>query len=72
MQVDFLEILEDAVCSSSSVEVGWQAPSKNAERITGFKLMVASSTGVVRDVYQVRARPACSLGASAFCHSTTQ
>jgi hypothetical protein len=52
--VDKLEILEEAsVIASTSIEVVWQAPSKNSERILGFKVMVASSTGVVREAYQV-------------------
>lgn len=30
-------------------------PTKNAERIERYKLMIATSTGVVKDVYQVGA-----------------
>jgi hypothetical protein len=29
-------------------------PTKNAERIERYKLMIATGTGVVKDVYQVR------------------
>ncbi len=52
-QVDRLEILDDAACSSTNIEVGWRPPNKNSERITSFKLMVATSTGVVREVRQL-------------------
>jgi hypothetical protein len=44
-QVNFLELLGDAAATSSSLEVSWRPPSKNSERITGYKLMVATSTG---------------------------
>jgi hypothetical protein len=43
--VNFLELLSDAAATSSSLEVSWRPPSKNSERITGYKLMVATSTG---------------------------
>lgn len=35
----------------TNTQVTWQPPSKNSERITAFKLMAATSTGVVREVY---------------------
>lgn len=43
-----LELLSDAAATSSSLEVSWRPPSKNSERITGYKLMVATSTGGAR------------------------
>ncbi|WIA13348.1 hypothetical protein OEZ85_006930 [Tetradesmus obliquus] len=51
-QVNVLELLSDAAATSSSLEVSWRPPSKNSERITGYKLMVATSTGVAREVFQ--------------------
>ncbi|KAF8058062.1 GPA3 [Scenedesmus sp. PABB004] len=42
-QVERLELLPDArAVTASSVEVAWRPPSKNSERITSYKLMVAS------------------------------
>ena len=43
-----------AVCGVSSVELSWRPPTKNAERIEKYKLMIATTTGVVKDVYQGR------------------
>lgn len=40
----------------------YRPPAKNAERVERYKLMIATSTGVVKDVYQVRlvqARSVC-------------
>lgn len=50
--VDQLEICDDAVCGSNSIDVSWRPPSKNSERIERFKLMLATSTGVVKEVCQ--------------------
>lgn len=39
---DKLEILDAAACTPSSIELAWRPPTKNAERITSYKLMLAS------------------------------
>eukprot|EP00878_Enallax_costatus_P041461 GHUV01048247.1.p1 GENE.GHUV01048247.1~~GHUV01048247.1.p1 ORF type:complete len:624 (+),score=179.30 GHUV01048247.1:665-2536(+) len=49
-QVDRLELLEDAAATSNSIQVNWRPPSKNKERITGFKLMVATITGMIQNI----------------------
>lgn len=51
--VEHLELAEEVLSTSNSVEVAWRPPTKSAERILHFKLMMATTTGVVRDVYQV-------------------
>lgn len=35
-----------------AVLLHWRAPSKNAERISGYKLKLATPTGVVKEVYK--------------------
>ncbi len=45
-----------SVCGVSSLELSWRPPTKNADRIERYKLMIATGTGVVKDVYQVGAR----------------
>ena len=52
MTIDTLDIMDEAVCTPSSIEVAWRPPTKNADRISKFKLMLATTTGVVKDVYQ--------------------
>mmetsp|Transcript_33290 Transcript_33290/g.78947 ORF Transcript_33290/g.78947 Transcript_33290/m.78947 type:complete len:632 (+) Transcript_33290:204-2099(+) len=47
-----LELLDTAVCSSNSIELTWRPPTKNADRIDRFKLMMATTTGVVKEVMQ--------------------
>jgi len=47
-----LELSDEAVCGVNSIELSWRPPTKNAERIERYKLMIATSTGVVKDVYQ--------------------
>eukprot|EP00775_Hariotina_reticulata_P013491 gene13491-13616_t len=54
-QVDRLELLDNPITTSTSVQVTWRPPSKNSERIASYKLMIASCTGVVREVYQGKA-----------------
>ena len=39
--------------SPALAELSWRPPTKNSERIERYKLMIATSTGVVKDVYQV-------------------
>jgi hypothetical protein len=45
IQVDKLELLECVGASSSSIDVSWRPPTKNKERISGYKLMLSTSTG---------------------------
>lgn len=45
MQCERLELTNDAMATSCSIQVSWRPPSKNSERITFYKLMVATSTG---------------------------
>lgn len=45
VQIDKLELLESAGATSSSIDVSWRPPTKNKDRITGYKLMLSSSTG---------------------------
>lgn len=52
MTIDTLDLMDEAVCTPSSIEVSWRPPTRNADRISKFKLMLATTTGVVKDVYQ--------------------
>ncbi|DBA67511.1 TPA: hypothetical protein ACH3X2_001791 [Trebouxia sp. C0005] len=52
LTIDTLDLMDEAVCTPSSIEVAWRPPTKNADRISKFKLMLATTTGVVKDVYQ--------------------
>ena len=52
MTIDTLDLMDEAVCTPSSIEVAWRPPTRNADRISKFKLMLATTTGVVKDVYQ--------------------
>eukprot|EP00798_Chlamydomonas_sp_ICE-L_P017171 gene17171-23487_t len=47
-----LELLDEASCTVNSIELSWRPPTKNADRIERYKLMIATSTGVVKDAYQ--------------------
>lgn len=47
-----LELLDEAACGANFLELTWRPPTKNADRIDRYKLMIATSTGVVKDVYQ--------------------
>ena len=51
MVYERLDLLDDVACSPNSIEVAWRPPTKNMDRILGFKLMMATTTGVVKDVY---------------------
>eukprot|EP00210_Caulerpa_lentillifera_P002561 g2456.t1 len=46
-----LEIL-NGVCFSNSIEIQWAPPSQNADRIDHYKLMMATLSGTVKDIYQ--------------------
>ena len=45
-----LEILDEVVAGPHSLELAWRAPTRTADRIDHFKLLMSSTTGVVRDV----------------------
>lgn len=49
-----LELMDDAICTTNSIELGWRPPTKNAERIDKYKLMIATNTGVVKEAYMGR------------------
>mmetsp|Transcript_19854 Transcript_19854/g.64594 ORF Transcript_19854/g.64594 Transcript_19854/m.64594 type:complete len:632 (+) Transcript_19854:58-1953(+) len=49
---DRLELCDDAVTSANAIEVSWRSPAKNADRIDYYKLMMATNTGVVKEVCQ--------------------
>ena len=39
-----------ATITATSLELTWQPPTKNADRIENYKLMMATPTGVVKEV----------------------
>ena len=41
---DRLELLDVANTSPNSIEVSWRPPSKNADRVHHYKLMMATNT----------------------------
>lgn len=45
-----LELLSDAATAHDSIQLSWRASSVNSDRVLQFKLMMASSTGVVKEV----------------------
>ena len=47
-----LEILDEPIVTLSTIEVAWRPPAKNIERIEKYKLMMATNTGVVKEVCQ--------------------
>jgi hypothetical protein len=47
-----MEIRDDAICGPTFVEISWRAPTKNNDRVERFKLMIATNTGVVKEVCQ--------------------
>ena len=50
-----LEILDGAEVTTNSVLLRWRPPSKNLDRISCYKLKLATPTGVVKEVYKGRA-----------------
>jgi hypothetical protein len=40
------------VSGPSFLEVAWRAPTKNSDRVERYKLMIATTTGVVKEVCQ--------------------
>mmetsp|Transcript_17491 Transcript_17491/g.44035 ORF Transcript_17491/g.44035 Transcript_17491/m.44035 type:complete len:628 (-) Transcript_17491:2367-4250(-) len=51
-----LQLADECVAGVNSLELTWVPPTKNAERIERYKLMIATATGVVKDVYQGKER----------------
>ena len=49
-----LELLDGADITPTSIRLAWLAPTKNAHRLIGYKLMVTGEDGAVREVYEVR------------------
>lgn len=48
-----LEMLEEPIAAGSNfLEVGWRAPARALDKIDHFKLLMSSSSGVVKDVCQ--------------------
>lgn len=48
-----LEVLEEPVAAGSNfLEVGWRAPARALEKVDHFKLLMSSSSGVVKEVCQ--------------------
>lgn len=47
-----LELSDDSTCTPSYIEVGWRPPTKNVDRIEYYKLMMATTTGMVKDIFQ--------------------
>ena len=45
-----LELLPDAATAHDSIQLSWRASSVNSDRVQQYKLMMASSTGVVKEV----------------------
>lgn len=45
-----MEILDTVVAGANFLELAWRAPARAADRIDYYKLLMSSSTGVVRDV----------------------
>jgi len=49
---DRLELMEQSATAPNSIEVCWRPPLKNSDRINRYKLMMATNTGVVKEVCQ--------------------
>eukprot|EP00854_Cymbomonas_tetramitiformis_P009252 gene9252-10959_t len=49
---DRLELLDEVNSAPNAIEVMWRAPAKHADRIDRYKLMMATNTGVVKEVCQ--------------------
>jgi len=60
---DRLELLDVANTSPNSIEVSWRPPSKNADRVHHYKLMMATNThGVVKAGVVLRTSTRPTLG----------
>mmetsp|Transcript_16072 Transcript_16072/g.54796 ORF Transcript_16072/g.54796 Transcript_16072/m.54796 type:complete len:644 (+) Transcript_16072:153-2084(+) len=51
-QSDQLELCDEATTTSNAIEVTWRPPAKYADRVDHYKLMMATNTGVVKEVCQ--------------------
>lgn len=49
---DRLELMSGVPSGPNALEVSWRPPAKNQDRIDRYKLMVATNTGVVKEVCQ--------------------
>ena len=49
---DRLELLSGIPSGPNALEVSWRPPTKNQDRVDRYKLMVATNTGVVKEVCQ--------------------
>ena len=47
---DKFELIDTGMTTSNTIEVVWRPPAKNLERIKSYKLMTATSTGVVKEI----------------------
>jgi hypothetical protein len=47
-----LDILHDAICTDTYVDLAWRAPTKNIQRIEGYKLSMCNQNGLVKTVYE--------------------
>ena len=47
---DKFELIDTGVTTSNTIEVVWKPPAKNLERIKSYKLMMATNTGVVKEI----------------------
>ncbi|GAB4820456.1 hypothetical protein N2152v2_007502 [Parachlorella kessleri] len=54
--VERLELLDGADITPTSIQLAWLAPTKNAHRLTAYKLMVTAEDGAVREVYEGQER----------------
>ena len=54
--LDHLHLSDEAVTTLTSIEVSWEPPTKNADRIASYKLMLATNTGAVKEVFHGNVR----------------
>ncbi len=47
---DKFELIDTGMTTSNTIEVVWRPPAKNLERIKSYKLMMATNTGVVKEI----------------------
>lgn len=59
--VETLAIQPSAVCTPSSIEISWVPPTRNVDRIVGYKVMLATTLGIVKQV-GMRVRGGCWCG----------
>ena len=49
--VEHLHIRDEACTTLNSIQVSWEPPTKNVDRIASYRLMLATNTGAVREVF---------------------